>query len=397
MRVSTAVTVALTVLLVTSLLGAVAAAAPLEPSPAAGPESDVEPSTQPALQDELAAETALEPADPTQRIQINVSDDGDTRWTVESRFLIDDDEDEALFEAFADEVTSGTVDDELRPFQAAAETASTTTGREMSIQNAGWGEPQLEQPDDDSEDTQVGVISYSFTWTNFASVDGDRIFFGDAFETPGGDSTWFPELVENQQLVINSPAGYGLETPTNLQWDGPHQFEADELEIVFLRGAPLASIDSWLVPVGIGGVVLGAGGYVAYRYFRRQYDENGAGSDQPTTPAEPAGDGGSEASSSPTGSAHSNATASGTQIEYDERLEDDIDLELLSDEERVNRLLRRNGGRMKQATIVKETGWSNAKVSQLLSKMDDNDEIEKLRIGRENLITLPEVDPTEID
>ncbi|MFC7047136.1 helix-turn-helix transcriptional regulator [Halobacteriaceae archaeon GCM10025711] len=43
---------------------------------------------------------------------------------------------------------------------------------------------------------------------------------------------------------------------------------------------------------------------------------------------------------------------------------------------------------MKQADIVKETGWSNAKVSQLLSGMDEDGDIDKLRIGRENLITL---------
>jgi len=56
----------------------------------------------------------------------------------------------------------------------------------------------------------------------------------------------------------------------------------------------------------------------------------------------------------------------------------------------VLRLLDDNGGRMKQANIVKDTGWSNAKVSQLLSGMDEDDEIQKLRIGRENLITLPD-------
>ncbi len=44
---------------------------------------------------------------------------------------------------------------------------------------------------------------------------------------------------------------------------------------------------------------------------------------------------------------------------------------------------------MKQASIVKETGWSNAKVSQLLSSMEDDERIDKLRIGRENLISLP--------
>jgi Uncharacterized membrane-associated protein/domain len=65
------------------------------------------------------------------------------------------------------------------------------------------------------------------------------------------------------------------------------------------------------------------------------------------------------------------------------------DLSLLSDEERVERLLEQNGGRMRQADIVSDTGWSDAKVSQLLSKMAQDDRVEKLRLGRENLISLP--------
>jgi hypothetical protein len=68
------------------------------------------------------------------------------------------------------------------------------------------------------------------------------------------------------------------------------------------------------------------------------------------------------------------------------------DLSLLADDERVIRLLERNGGRMRQADIVSETKWSDAKVSQLLSSMADDGEIKKLRIGRENLISLPGVD-----
>jgi hypothetical protein len=72
--------------------------------------------------------------------------------------------------------------------------------------------------------------------------------------------------------------------------------------------------------------------------------------------------------------------------------DDGVEEELLSDEERVERLLRSNGGRMRQADIVTETGWSNAKVSQLLSSMDEADRVDKLRIGRENLISLPGVE-----
>ncbi|ERG95318.1 hypothetical protein [Haloquadratum walsbyi] len=63
---------------------------------------------------------------------------------------------------------------------------------------------------------------------------------------------------------------------------------------------------------------------------------------------------------------------------------------LLSDEERVEQLLSRNGGRMRQASIVDKTGWSDAKVSQVLSMMAEDDRVDKLRLGRENLISLPD-------
>jgi uncharacterized membrane protein len=87
--------------------------------------------------------------------------------------------------------------------------------------------------------------------------------------------------------------------------------------------------------------------------------------------------------------------ASGAAATADTGGEDDVDPTLLSDEERVERLLEENGGRMKQARIVSETGWSNAKVSQLLSAMDDEGRVNKLRIGREYLISLPDEDVAE--
>jgi hypothetical protein len=68
----------------------------------------------------------------------------------------------------------------------------------------------------------------------------------------------------------------------------------------------------------------------------------------------------------------------------------EADRSLLSDEERVERLLAENGGRMRQADIVDETDWSDAKVSQLLSAMADEGRVDKLRLGRENLISLPD-------
>ena len=68
---------------------------------------------------------------------------------------------------------------------------------------------------------------------------------------------------------------------------------------------------------------------------------------------------------------------------------------ILSDEEQVVALLEAGGGRMKQATIVEETEWSKSKVSMLLSDMEEVGTIEKLRLGRENVISLTEEIETE--
>ncbi|ELZ28890.1 hypothetical protein C475_04611 [Halosimplex carlsbadense 2-9-1] len=118
----------------------------------------------------------------------------------------------------------------------------------------------------------------------------------------------------------------------------------------------------------------------------------------PTEDAASAGVAGGAAGAN--GSAAAAGADAGTDAETTDETgesDDGIDEELLSDEERVERLIEQNGGRMKQAAIVQETGWSNAKVSQLLSAMDDDDRIDKLRIGRENLISFPDEDVTDLD
>ncbi len=448
MRLFTAVTFALTILLVTSTVGAVAITAPLpEPTPSVNDRYPSEPasSTIQEQQSQLSALSAQsEPSanDPKQVIRIDVRDNGDARWTIESRFLLTDGDDVESFNEFATAVTAGERDVayDRQWFERQATDAEAATDRSMSIENAGWDEPRIEEledddisPDeiDDEETAHVGIISYSVTWTNFATVDDNRIYFGDAFQT---DNPWFPALWDGQHLEIESPPDYALETPTQLEWTGPYQFGEDELQIIFVRSGGDSTSVAGSVVSGwmIGGIVVllflvGAGSYLFARrgpetdlpapvdripdraaalgiaahvaqLRSRVRAQLGREQQQPAT----TDTNGSTVQSAPgtasdADGADRRSGATGTRLEYEEESDDEIDLELLSDEERVLRMLTRNGGRMKQASIVKETGWSNAKVSQLLSQMDDDEEIEKLRIGRENLITLPEVDPTELD
>jgi len=64
--------------------------------------------------------------------------------------------------------------------------------------------------------------------------------------------------------------------------------------------------------------------------------------------------------------------------------------DLLSSEEHVLRELERNNGRMKQQTLVESLDWTEAKTSRTVNKMHDEESIDKYRLGRENVIALPE-------
>lgn len=68
--------------------------------------------------------------------------------------------------------------------------------------------------------------------------------------------------------------------------------------------------------------------------------------------------------------------------------------EFVTDRERVRRLITENGGRMKQSRIVDSVDWSKAKVSRLLADLEEDGQVTKLRLGRENLVCLPGHEPT---
>jgi hypothetical protein len=63
---------------------------------------------------------------------------------------------------------------------------------------------------------------------------------------------------------------------------------------------------------------------------------------------------------------------------------------LLSNEGHVLTELERNDGRMKQQALVESLDWTEAKTSRIVNEMQDEGTIDKYRLGRENVIALPE-------
>lgn len=59
-----------------------------------------------------------------------------------------------------------------------------------------------------------------------------------------------------------------------------------------------------------------------------------------------------------------------------------------TDEERVLRLLIVHEGRMQQSEIVRKTGWSSAKVSRLLQRMENRNDVSRISAGRTKVVYL---------
>jgi hypothetical protein len=320
-------------------------------------------------------------------LTVRLRPDGDAEWTVRVGVALSGPNATRAFRRLGTRYEAGRADagPSIVPFERAIAAANRRTDREMAIADVSRS-ARIENG--------TGYLTLRFVWSEFAADGSSRIRVGDAFRTPRG--TWLPGLAADQTLTLVPPRGYGVNSapigPENgtLRWEGPIEFEPGYLTVTYRRGlqatttirttaAPPDESGTPLLPVaavaafGVGLLVVF---YVRSRGFSLPGDGGGA-----TGPAET--EGGERIDTEPGGSpAGANAG---------------IDEELLSDEERVERLLEANGGRMRQAAIVTETRWSNAKVSQLLSAMDRENRVDKLRIGRENLISLPDEDVGDLE
>ena len=323
---------------------------------------------------------------PTQTIEIDLEADGDAAFSVRKRFTLEGDEEREAFDRLAREFESGEADGEFSAtvFKRIAERASEETGREMAIEDV-------------SRETRTsdnaGTLELRFRWTNFAATPEDTIEIGDALTIDG--EPWLPSLSADQRLVVNAPEDYAVESASpktsvndgTVAWEGPQTFEPGQPTVTLVPSSRAAD-DFSALTVGLGLALVAAIVLLVYLLSQRRsttLPSRGDGGERGWSALiePPVGDGGEE-TTEPVRDPEPEPAA-----DPDDPF-DGVDPELLSDEERVVRLLEANGGRMKQANIVTETNWSNAKVSQLLSAMAEEGRIEKLRIGRENLITLVE-------
>lgn len=76
---------------------------------------------------------------------------------------------------------------------------------------------------------------------------------------------------------------------------------------------------------------------------------------------------------------------------------DGVGSAVLTNEERVQRLLEANGGRMLQSDVVEAADWSKATVSRVLSEMEANGAVTRIDVGKGNLVARPGDEPDNSD
>lgn len=281
-------------------------------------------------------------------MRVDVTDTGDAQWQIEYRTRLDDPNTSQAFQSLRQDVAnnpdaySQTFFDGIRSTIASAENA---TGREMQGTNFSVHAEVHHLPQ------RYGVVVYTFTWRGFAAVDGNRLRVGDAL------AGFF--LGENERLLLSWPSTYELDDvhpPASerrdraVVWTGPLEFGPNEPRVVVV--APSSGVEwptRWFATAILVGVALAAG--VVGWLGRRNSD---------------------------------NTTMSASDSE--------ASTTLLSNEEQVIRVLETNGGRIRQQEVVDELDWTEAKTSRVISTLRDQGRVESFRLGRENVLALPDRD-----
>jgi hypothetical protein len=312
-------------------------------------------------------------------LRADVRENGDATWTVEYRVRLDDNA-TAGFERLRADIAANETRFTQRFARRMGETvanAETATGREMSVENVTVSARNATFGD-------YGVVAYRFDWGGFAATGDGRIVAGDAL------AGLF--LDERTRLVVAWPGSYTASevrpTPeeqgaTSVAWDGRQDFGDGEPRVVLTPGEPTGS--SFPLPLPVVGVVglLAIGALGAVWWTRR-----GDGGPLPVGSADDGGSGAAATDATDGDDAAAGAAAAGGAA-TDETTPPP---ELLSNEERVVHLLEQHGGRMKQQDVVSELGWTEAKTSQVVGSLRDEGKLESFRLGRENVLTLPDRD-----
>lgn len=324
-------------------------------------------------------------------LTVAVHANGSAIWTVQYHLQLDGTNETAAFDRLRADIESRPARYRERFGQRmteAVESGENSTAREMAVENVRVRAVR---------NGTTGVVTYEFVWKNFVETDDSRLQIGDAL-------TDF-SLDNGTQLTISWPDAYETATvrpdPTDrgsnaVTWAESTEFNGTEpfVELVHSdsttgtnngaegsSGVSAFGIELPLPIIGQVALVLLIGGLGVVWLVRRRET-----ADTSTAVVD----------SDPDGDREIIPETVETPFPSDEQLPGTTNtnspsLDLLSNEERVVEALKRLGGRAKQQQIIEELGWTDAKTSTVVSDLREDGVIEGFRLGRENVLSLPDV------
>ena len=230
--------------------------------------------------------------------------------------------------------------------------AASQTNRPMGVDNSSL------QMSTFFTSTNSKTTEYTFTWLNFSIIENGRLVAGDVFGVAG----FFDKLYGDGELEINYPANYTLEsvTPTpdqkdtstqTLEWLGTQFFVTEKPSIVLK--APEAPANSgqqssYILLASVSAVAVIAAVIASWFFFVSRRNK---GKGAPVM-----------------------ATLNLPETE----------------EEKVLRVLRSNGGSAYQSAITEQCRFSKAKTSQLLTALERKGVVRRYKKGRDKIVNIVE-------
>jgi len=300
-------------------------------------------------------------------IRIDAAADGAAAWEIQYQFYLTEPGEREAFESYRQDVEANRstyAEEFAADIRPTVRQAENDTGREMALSNVSVTvrRQRLAQP--------TGIVTYRFGWSGFAGGDASTLRIGDAI------SGFY--LGPDTRLTVTWPEAYRLDRVSpdpaetrrdRVAWQGELGFSSTAPRIVATTANELGPASSGgfpLLAAGVAVLVLAALGAAGAFYVRIR---SGDGDDGGTVAGSTAG-----------------TAAAGDDASSD----DGPPADLLSDDERALSAIRDHGGRMKQQELADACDWGDSKTSRVVNRLRDDGEIEVFRLGRENVISLPE-------
>jgi uncharacterized membrane protein len=199
------------------------------------------------------------------------------------------------------------------------------------------------------------ITEYSFVWLNFSIIKGDMLTFGDVFQV----NNFFGQLFGDAALQLTYPSDLTVKSvfPTPyerkdsvymMKWSRTQDLVTNRVSMVLSNNSQVGNGTGWefyaiVVAIIFVGAILSLTGFFMFK--RRK----------------------------------NNAS-----------LANKLESPIISEEDKILKLLKSFGGNMRQSEITEQSRFSKAKTSQLLTALEKKGSITRYMSGRDKIVTLKE-------